>query len=63
MLRFALPLLIIAMIAGALFLFNAALVPSEIAWKMFVLFLVLSGISLVVDRPRRPRRPIGNDRS
>jgi len=57
MLRFALPLLIMAMISGVLALLNAAIVPADIAWRIFVLFSVLSAISFVVDRPRRKRRP------
>jgi uncharacterized membrane protein YtjA (UPF0391 family) len=47
MLRLALVFLIVALIAGALGLFPVAAVSSEIAWILFVVFLILFAVSLV----------------
>ena len=54
MLRWALLFLIIALIAGALGLFKAEFIASEIAWILFVVFLILFVISLVLGRRRPP---------
>jgi uncharacterized membrane protein YtjA (UPF0391 family) len=58
MLRFAFLFLIIAIIAGALGLFNVAAVSSNIAWTIFVIFLVLFLISAVLGRPWRTGPPL-----
>ena len=52
MLRFAFVFLIVALIAGALGIGGAAYVASEIAWTLFVLFLILFLVALVLGRPR-----------
>ena len=54
MLRAALLFLIIALIAGALGLFRTEYLASEIAWILFVIFLVLAVFSLILGRPSRP---------
>lgn len=54
MLRAALVFLIIALIAGALGLFRTEYLASEIAWVLFVAFLILAVVSLVFGRPSRP---------
>ena len=53
MLRLALLFLIIALIAGALGLFHVQFIASEIAWVLFVVFLVLFLVSLVFGGWRR----------
>jgi len=58
MLRFAILFLIIALIAGAFGLFNVAAVSSNIAWTVFVIFLVLFLVSLVVGRPWQTGPPV-----
>jgi len=50
MLRWALVFLVIALIAGALGLFGAQVIASQIAWILFVVFLVLFVVSLVLGR-------------
>ena len=50
MLRFALLFLLIALVAGALGLFNVQFISSQIAWILFVVFLILFVISLVMGR-------------
>lgn len=47
MLHWALMFLVIALIAGALGLFNVAAISSQVAWTLFVIFLILFVISLV----------------
>lgn len=47
MLSWALLFLVIALIAGALGLFNVAAISSQVAWTLFVIFLILFVISLV----------------
>jgi uncharacterized membrane protein YtjA (UPF0391 family) len=54
MLQLALLFLVIALIAGALGLFNAAVVSSQIAWTLFVVFLILFVVSLVLGRRAGP---------
>lgn len=47
MLRLALFFLIIALIAGALGIYPVAAIGSQVAWIIFVIFLVLFAISLI----------------
>jgi uncharacterized membrane protein YtjA (UPF0391 family) len=47
MLRWALLFLIIALIAGALGLYPIAAIGSQLAWILFVVFLVLFLVSLI----------------
>ena len=47
MVRLALLFLVIALVAGALGLFRVQFIASEIAWILFVVFLVLFLVSLV----------------
>jgi uncharacterized membrane protein YtjA (UPF0391 family) len=54
MLRYSLLFLVIALIAGALGLFNAQFIASEIAWVLFVVFLILFVVSLVMGRRAPP---------
>jgi uncharacterized membrane protein YtjA (UPF0391 family) len=54
MLRWALTFLIIALIAGALGLFRVEFLTGEIAWILFVVFLILTVVSLVVGRSSGP---------
>lgn len=50
MLRYALLFLVIALIAGALGLFDVQFISSQIAWVLFVVFLILFVVSLVMGR-------------
>jgi uncharacterized membrane protein YtjA (UPF0391 family) len=54
MLRMAIVFLIIALIAGALGLFRVEAVSSQVAWILFVIFLILFLVSLVFGGVRRP---------
>jgi uncharacterized membrane protein YtjA (UPF0391 family) len=54
MLRLAIVFLIIALIAGALGLFNVEGVSATIAWWLFAIFLIMFVISLVFGGLRRP---------
>lgn len=54
MLRYALIFLVIALIAGALGLAGVEWMAKEIAWILFVVFLVLFIVSFVLGR-RGPR--------
>lgn len=54
MLRAALLFLVIALIAGAMGLMRTEYLASEIAWVLFVVFLIFAVISLVFGRSRRP---------
>jgi uncharacterized membrane protein YtjA (UPF0391 family) len=54
MLGWALTFLVIALIAGALGFFNVAGAASNIAWILFVVFLVLFLVSLIAPRLRPP---------
>ncbi len=47
MLRWALLFLIVALIAGALGLYPVAAIGSQVAWILFVIFLVLFLVSMV----------------
>lgn len=54
MLRWALVFLVFALIAGALGLFRVEAISVEIAWILFVVFLVLFIVSLVLGRRAGP---------
>ena len=54
MLRMALGFLLIAILAGALGLFRTQDIASEIAWVLFVVFLVMAVLSLVLGRRGSP---------
>jgi uncharacterized membrane protein YtjA (UPF0391 family) len=54
MLRWALLFLVIALIAGVLGFANVEWMSSQIAWILFVVFLVLFVISLVFGGVRQP---------
>jgi uncharacterized membrane protein YtjA (UPF0391 family) len=54
MLRWAIVFLIIALIAGALGLFRVEAVSSQVAWILFVIFLILFVVSLIFGGLRRP---------
>ncbi len=58
MLRLALLFLIIALIAGALGVFPVAYLSSEIAWVLFVVFLILFAVSLISGSPWRTGPPV-----
>jgi uncharacterized membrane protein YtjA (UPF0391 family) len=54
MLRWAIVFLIIALLAGALGLFRVEWIASEIAWVIFVVFLILFLVSAVLGRGSPP---------
>jgi uncharacterized membrane protein YtjA (UPF0391 family) len=54
MLRWALVFLLIALVAGALGMFHVEFLASEIAWILFVVFLILFIVSLVLGRGGPP---------
>ena len=54
MLRMAILFFLIALVAGALGLFRTEFLASEIAWVLFVVFLVIAVVSLVVGRRAGP---------
>jgi uncharacterized membrane protein YtjA (UPF0391 family) len=55
MLRWAIVFLIVALIAGALGMFQLEGLAMQISWILFVVFLVLFVVSLVVGRRGSPR--------
>ena len=55
MLRLAILFLIIALIAGVLGFAHTEYISSQIAWILFVIFLVLFLVSLLFGRARGPR--------
>ena len=55
MLYWAMVFLIIALVAGALGLTGAQIVSSQIAWILFVVFIVLFLVSLIAGGVRRPQ--------
>lgn len=57
MLRLAIVFLVIALIAGALGLFHVEAISSQIAWILFVIFLILFLVSLVFGGLRRHGPP------
>ena len=54
MLRLAIVFLVIALLAGALGLFHVEAISSQIAWILFVVFLILFVVSLVLGRGSPP---------
>ncbi len=54
MLRWSLAFLLIALVAGALGAFNTQIIASQIAWVLFVVFLVLSVVSLIIGNRAAP---------
>jgi len=60
MLSWALTFLVVALIAGALGFFHVAAISTEVAWTLFVLFIILFVISLVfrAGPGRAPPPPI-----
>jgi uncharacterized membrane protein YtjA (UPF0391 family) len=54
MLRLAIVFLVIALIAGLLGLFRVEWLAGNIAWYLFVIFLILFVVSLVFGGLRRP---------
>jgi uncharacterized membrane protein YtjA (UPF0391 family) len=50
MLRLSLAFLVIALIAGALGLFNVEAISAQAAWLLFVVFLILFVVSLLFGR-------------
>ena len=54
MLRWALIFLVIALIAGALGMFRTEVISSQIAWILFVAFLILAVVSMVTGRASGP---------
>ena len=54
MLRMAILFFAIALIAGALGLFRTEYLASEVAWVLFVVFLVIALLSLVLGRRAGP---------
>jgi uncharacterized membrane protein YtjA (UPF0391 family) len=54
MLRWALTFLVIALIAGALGMFRVEFLSGEIAWILFVVFLIMAVVSMVVGRSSGP---------
>jgi uncharacterized membrane protein YtjA (UPF0391 family) len=54
MLRLALAFFLIAILAGALGLFRTQYLAAEIAWVLFVVFLVMAVVSIVLGRRAEP---------
>ena len=54
MLRMAIVFLVIALIAGALGLFRTEIVAANVAWVLFVVFLVLAVVSMAFGRRAGP---------
>jgi uncharacterized membrane protein YtjA (UPF0391 family) len=54
MLRWAIIFLVIALIAGALGMFRTEVISSQIAWILFVVFLILAVVSLITGRTSGP---------
>jgi len=50
MLQLAIVFLVIALIAGAIGLWGAQVIAAQIAWGLFVLFLILAVVSFVFGR-------------
>ncbi len=55
MLRAAILFLVIALIAGVLGLFRVEYIAGEIAWVLFVVFLILAVASFIFGRGGNPR--------
>jgi uncharacterized membrane protein YtjA (UPF0391 family) len=54
MLRWAIVFLVVALIAGALGAFQVQFIAAEIAWIIFVVFLILFVVALVTGRGGPP---------
>jgi uncharacterized membrane protein YtjA (UPF0391 family) len=54
MLRWAVIFLVIALVAAALGMFRVEAISSQIAWILFVVFLVLAVVSMVAGRSSGP---------
>jgi uncharacterized membrane protein YtjA (UPF0391 family) len=54
MLRWALLFFVIALIAGALGAFRTEILAANIAWVLFVVFIILALVSLVMGRRSGP---------
>jgi uncharacterized membrane protein YtjA (UPF0391 family) len=54
MLRWAIIFLVVALIAGALGLYHVSDLASNIAWILFVIFLILFVVSLIFGGVRQP---------
>jgi uncharacterized membrane protein YtjA (UPF0391 family) len=54
MLRWALLFLVVALVAGALGAFRVQFIASEVAWILFVVFLILFVVSLFMGRRGPP---------
>jgi len=54
MLYWAMVFLVVALVAGALGMFNVAGAATNIAWILFVVFMVLFLVSLIAGGVRRP---------
>lgn len=54
MLRWALVFLLVSLVAGALGLFRTQFIAAELAWVLFVVFLIMAIVSLVVGRRAGP---------
>lgn len=58
MLRWAIIFLVIALIAGALGLFHVEAVSANVAWVLFVVFLILFVVSLIFGGGWGTRPPV-----
>jgi uncharacterized membrane protein YtjA (UPF0391 family) len=54
MLRWAIVFLVLALIAGALGLYHVEAISSNVAWVLFVVFLILFVVSLIFGGVRTP---------
>ncbi len=54
MLRWSILFLVVALIAGALGMFRVEFISSQIAWVLFVVFLILFLVSLALGRRAPP---------
>jgi len=54
MLRMAIAFLLIALLAGALGLARTEFIAGEVAWVLFVIFLVLAVVSMLFGRSAGP---------
>jgi uncharacterized membrane protein YtjA (UPF0391 family) len=54
MLRWAIIFLVVALIAGALGLYHVSDLSANVAWILFVIFLILFVVSLIFGGVRRP---------
>lgn len=54
MLRMAIAFLLIAILAGALGLARVEFIAADVAWVLFVIFLILAVVSMVMGRSAGP---------